>query len=113
MSNTIHASYSEHKKPSFDTLLEGFNKKLPTGEKLPFNVKISGEVFSFQTTGQIIEIAKDIFFKMTSDGPEFKLKESDQWDSFENIFTGNIEVSLKTDGEENLFGEIHLNLNVR
>ena len=114
MSNTIQTPYNEYKLP-FEIPPEGaeINKKFSTGEKIPLNVKISGDVFNYETTGQVMTVAQTIFLRFTSEGPEFRFKDSDQWGDFQNVFTGELGCSLGIHGDSDLLGAVHLVANKR
>lgn len=100
---------------NFDSIPEGMEivKKFRTGEELPFNVKITGEVFNFNTTDQVMKIAQTIFVKVNPEGPAFKLKDEDNWKNFEEFFTGRLDAGLGAHDESSLQGNISLDMNIR
>lgn len=102
---------------SFETLMippgTEVIKEFHTGESFPFKVKVTGEVFNYETQEHIAKVAKSILVKVDSSGPLFKFKEDTSWKGFEKMFTGTLNANLFSTNEAPLTGGLHLDLNIR
>ncbi|MCH9632466.1 MAG: hypothetical protein S4CHLAM6_08020 [Chlamydiae bacterium] len=88
--------------------------KLHSGEKVPVRFLVSGDVIEESSVVHTIEVAKTIFFKMDANGPRFKATESGPWQSFDKIFTGQLNASMeKPNSEAKLKAGVSLELNFR